>query len=118
MRLDELRSPDNPGCEMRPDDRRSPGGVQRGDDGDEPRVCCGSSGPERRTGPEGGVDGVEPRSGGSDGEARDPEGDGRVGVGDGRDVGVGDERGVGEGRDKPFRLDDESSLTAGTPTSV
>jgi hypothetical protein len=124
-----------PDDEMRPDDRRS-GAAGHADGGAEPRVCCGNSGADRRSDPDG-DDGDEPRSGGIDGDERVAGvGEGR-GPGEGRNGGLGDGRsgGLGEGRgggvaggrdgslvpleplpeDKPLRRDDESSLTRELP---
>jgi hypothetical protein len=103
-------------CEIRPDDRRS-GPGQDGVDGDAPSVCCGNNGDDRRSD---GLDGVDPRSGGKDGDDR--------GAGDGRASGVGEDSGFGRARvvgssepvwfelpDEPLRRDDESSLTRELP---
>lgn len=92
-RGDEIR-PD----EIRPDDGRSavgrladeprPCACHGGDDGDDPRVCTGSSGADRR-GPSGGGDGRDPRSAGSGAP-----------VGDGRDRSFSTSGGIDEGDDR------------------
>jgi len=98
--------------EIRPDDRRS--GEGQADGGTEPRLCCGNSGAERRTAPDGGDEGREPRSGGSEPDERVPVGDGRGG---GEGLRRDDESfelprgGSSEPLPEPPRRDDESSLT-------